>query len=518
MRKTAFYMAAVLLATGALNAFAREQDAPGNCVDASIVEFLKANGKAVSLGDIHEGAIRLGFAENPLSRSLQECVALLRQQGIDCDAVRVRLSEVSSFPPSAILYFQPQSGGLGHCVFFSDDGGLLRIFDVASTPQWNSLSPSEITAPHDAILITHSSFLRRGHVIEYLGWLAGSVLIALVVYLISLLARRRSTSVAAVVICLAILHLSGCNGEGDSRKTSLVRVADVGIVNGDDTNGTIRQTFSIRNPGAQAARIDRVETSCFCTSISDEVSIPAGGFADVPVSVDVSNKVGAFAETVRVFLTGTESPYVLTVQGFIKRNPIASHAKVEVKAFGGATGDAEVSFVYHRMPDGAPAELSGISFPEEHSDLFTVKDTTRIQSTTIHGYVTDRFVTTIAFNPADASAVETTLTARWSFPGGETNMPVRGLVVPAVELYRDMELVSARNGRPTLIPVRVHSASVAEHVQLAVDDPAWRCALDLANSSISVTVDRSRSLNAECLVQLYLDSRSIGELTLVLED
>ena len=75
-------------------------------------------------------------------------------------------------------------------------------------------------------------------------------------------------------------------------------------------------SFTFRNTGVSPIIIDRVQTSCGCTTANKpEAPVQPGERSEISVKYD-TNRVGAFTKTITVF-TNVGEPVVLTIKGTV---------------------------------------------------------------------------------------------------------------------------------------------------------------------------------------------------------
>lgn len=126
--------------------------------------------------------------------------------------------------------------------------------------------------------------------------------------------RRLFVLVAAVMISVVAFAQKE---ETVQKQTSILfdkTVCDFGTINkGDDATCV----FTFKNVSKQPVALSNVKTSCGCT-VADWPKEPIAKKkkGEIKVKYD-SNRIGSFHKTVKVFLTGSETPIQLEIKGTV---------------------------------------------------------------------------------------------------------------------------------------------------------------------------------------------------------
>lgn len=138
--------------------------------------------------------------------------------------------------------------------------------------------------------------------------------------------KKKSLSIVILLISVALAILSFTNKkknrenlEGrDSLFQTIVEVKkseiDLGVIK---TNQEAKSTFVIYNKGGMQLTIDRVETTCHCTSGTlQKNGIVSGDSALIDVLYD-KHAPGFFYQDVRIYGNFINSPLIVSFQGFV---------------------------------------------------------------------------------------------------------------------------------------------------------------------------------------------------------
>ena len=93
--------------------------------------------------------------------------------------------------------------------------------------------------------------------------------------------------------------------------------AELGVI--IDNQGVVSQQFLFKNQSSDTIQLQRVNTSCGCTSTNWSVgAIPPGGAGFVEVELDPFNRPGPFEKYAYVFFKHRSDSLTLKINGFIK--------------------------------------------------------------------------------------------------------------------------------------------------------------------------------------------------------
>ncbi len=120
------------------------------------------------------------------------------------------------------------------------------------------------------------------------------------------------------IFFLTTLFLSGILVEAQHALISFEEpVADLGVI--IDNRGPVSHRFTFTNKSADPLMVDKVTTSCGCTS-SNWASdvIPAGGQGFVDIEFDPNNRPGPFEKYAQVYFKESSDSSSLTIRGFVR--------------------------------------------------------------------------------------------------------------------------------------------------------------------------------------------------------
>ncbi|MEZ4526061.1 MAG: DUF1573 domain-containing protein [Desulfobacterales bacterium] len=153
-----------------------------------------------------------------------------------------------------------------------------------------------------------------------------------------------------MVIFLILAAGTLCFGAGEEAKTPLAFVAQAvhefePVLDGDE----VIHSFAVQNRGNAELRIERVQTSCGCTTASYTNQIPAGGEGKVEIKVNTAGYGGRkLSKNITVFTNDPDPArrqIGLTIQGNVKKFVTISPNRVRMTGQVGNEIKSKVSIV-----------------------------------------------------------------------------------------------------------------------------------------------------------------------------
>jgi Protein of unknown function (DUF1573) len=528
-----------------------------NCVDTCILEFAQQVGHPITQDDLDSAVAHSGLQRMAIYRSLAQCQSLLNSLGIAVRAVPFAINPQTRYPSLCILFVPPKDANtLGHVVVVSSENGTdLRVFDPAARVPVGYTVSAKIPLTADTIALvpagnTVASAVLTSSKVLGPGFLIG-VLAAWAYWW--LYRKRKHGGLAAASSAVIVLgwFSTGCNHPtapaADSASDSPIvvdsPVYDVGVVkpgldSGVPGSSRIHHTFCITNRGSESVIISGVSSSCACAvanKMSQDVKLAAGSSMNLPVTVRLDAKIGAFQEDFRVrFKPETIPVNTLSIKGFVRRDPQPALPRIRLSALPGREAFRDTEIFYVRLPSEEPSEIAEarIEATDGVATRFSMTTPQRENGITQAGPADAwRFRVTYRQSPEPGTAAAK-IRVRWLRPEAETVVELEGFSLPPLEIVGEHHILTPRLsvGAPYTenIPIRVYDADEACRVLVkSKKQPGAESPGSIPNGGADVQIageinvrKRRLQLSVLCVkpgvfrqaIQLYHGKSAIAEL------
>lgn len=133
-----------------------------------------------------------------------------------------------------------------------------------------------------------------------------------------------------IIVCLCLLMAISASAQEVPDVSFYQPVADLGTI--IDNHGVVDHRFTFVNKSSKPVTVDKVNTSCGCTSTdwtADSIAAEAEGF--VEVQFDPTNRPGPFEKQALVYFKGHRDSTVLVIKGFVKPASVSIEEEFPLK-------------------------------------------------------------------------------------------------------------------------------------------------------------------------------------------
>lgn len=492
-----------------------------NCVDASIVKFLKLNRFSVTEEQIQKVVIDLGLPLNTTKRTISEAIAILNSFGLRCVAFRGESGGDERWIENSIILFPVPNIG-GHCVTSINRGEVRYIFDPRDN-QIHQLTASQWRELGAIVTICSSSDYRLMKAKVLGTWFLLGTLIGICVTLLSLaLSGIRTRYLPFSNIFLFLFLVCGCTNPKTDQKQLVIDLGTVSEGGYQSTEFTV--CFS------KQTKITRFSASCGCVDVPHELiglTINVNENLRIPVKINMSNKSGEFIEQVQLSWEQQDlkSFTNLVVKGFAIKRCELYPKEIRLGGIPGGTQREVVEIVAHH-PFKEPPKLRGIEIKDSSNFLLGLKwhvlslenISTRPGSGTVLMKVGIDYWISELSEPNQTEEIK--LLVSWDQPVMDNEFTCHVCVAPPLRFVNQEEWfrIDPVQEMNFCIPILVGDSLVAKsHFSATCSSPNVDASLDIENSCVNLRVTESSAVPLLCKVGLALDGEIYNSILIAIE-
>jgi hypothetical protein len=142
--------------------------------------------------------------------------------------------------------------------------------------------------------------------------------------------------------------------------------------------GNAEHDFIIQNMGTEVLKIERVSSSCGCTTAKlEQTEIPPGASTAIHASFDLKGRSGEQEKTITIYSNDPKQPQlILTLKGKLIRELDISPQGL----FWGRIGDSPLPVKSLTIASATPFEITGIRVTDSHLEAEAISEIVRDES------------------------------------------------------------------------------------------------------------------------------------------